>query len=76
MALPVAAQFIAYMLGIANVLQPDPLLGSQATPIARLFDVIAPLLILSTGLYALPLAALTGSYQLVAPGSLLPAASC
>ena len=74
LALPVAAQFIAYMLGIANVLQPDPLLGSQATPIARLFDVVAPLLILATGLYALPLAALAGSYQLVAPGNLLPAA--
>jgi flagellar biosynthetic protein FliR len=74
LALPVAAQFIAYMLGIANVLQPDPFLGSQATPIARLFDIAAPLLILATGLYALPLAALAGSYQLIPPGEMLPAA--
>ena len=37
LALPIAGQFIAYMLGIANVLQPDPELGGQATPIARLF---------------------------------------
>lgn len=74
LALPIAGQFISYMLGVANVLQPDPELGNQATPIARLFDVAAPLAILVTGLYALPLAALAGSYQLIPPGSLLPAA--
>ena len=61
LALPVAGQFIAYMLGIANVLQPDPELGGQATPIARLFAVAAPLAVLATGLYALPLAALAGT---------------
>ena len=74
LALPVAGQFIAYMLGVANVLQPDPELGGQATPIARLFAVAAPLAILVTGLYALPLAALAGSYRLIPPGTLLPAA--
>ena len=61
LALPVAGQFIAYMLGVANVLQPDPELGGQATPIARLFALAAPLAILVTGLYAVPLAALAGS---------------
>jgi flagellar biosynthesis protein FliR len=74
LALPVAGQFIAYMLGIANVLQPDPELGGQATPVARLFALAAPLAILVTGLYAAPLAALAGSYQLIPPGTLLPAA--
>ncbi len=74
LALPIAGQFISYMLGVANVLQPDPELGSQATPIERLFDLAASLAILVTGLYALPLAALAGSYRLVAPGALLPAA--
>jgi flagellar biosynthesis protein FliR len=74
LALPVAGQFIAYMLGLANVLQPDPELGGLATPIERLFAVAAPLAILVTGLYALPLAALAGSYRLIAPGTLLPAA--
>ena len=73
LALPTAGQFIAYMLGIANVLQPDPFLGGQATPIARLFAIAAPLVILGTGLYALPLAALAGSYQLIPAGTLLPA---
>jgi flagellar biosynthetic protein FliR len=74
LSLPIAGQFISYMLGVANVLQPDPELGSQATPIARLFDVAAPVAILVSGLYALPLAALAGSYRLIPPGSLLPAA--
>jgi len=74
LALPVAGQFIAYMLGVANVLQPDPELGGQATPIERLFDVAASLAILVSGLYALPLAALAGSYQLVPAGQLLPVA--
>jgi flagellar biosynthetic protein FliR len=74
LALPVAGQFIAYMLGVANVLQPDPELGGQATPIARLFGLAAPLVILMTGLYAVPLAALAGSYRLMAAGALLPSA--
>jgi flagellar biosynthetic protein FliR len=74
LALPVAGQFIAYMLGIANVMQPDPTLGSQATPIARLFALAAPLVVLVTGLYAMPLAALAGSYRLIPAGTLLPAA--
>ena len=51
-----------------------PELGGQATPIARLFAIAAPLAILMTGLYALPLAALAGSYRLIPPGTLLPAA--
>lgn len=74
LALPVAGQLIAYMLGVANVLQPDPELGGQATPIARLLALAAPLVILISGLYAMPLAALAGSYSLIAPGALLPAA--
>ena len=74
LALPIAGQFIAYMLGVANVLQPDAELGGQATPIARLFAVVAPLAIMVSGLYALPLAALAGSYRLIPPGAMLPAA--
>ena len=73
-ALPIAGQFISHMLGVANVLQPDPELGGQATPIARMFSLAAPLLVLVSGLYAVPLAALAGSYQLIPPGTLLPAA--
>ncbi len=74
LALPIAGQFIAYMLGVADVLQPDPELGGQATPIAQLFSIAAPVAILVTGLYALPLTALAGSYKLIPAGTLLPAA--
>lgn len=73
LALPLAGQFAASMLGLANVLQPDPTLGAQTTALSRLFGVAAPVVILASGLYALPLAALAGSYQLVPAGSLLPA---
>jgi flagellar biosynthesis protein FliR len=37
LALAVAGQFIAYMLGVANVLQPDADLGGLASPIEQLF---------------------------------------
>jgi flagellar biosynthetic protein FliR len=74
LALPVAGQFISYMMGISNVLQPDPILGSQATPISGLLNIAAPLSILMSGLYAVPLMALAGSYGLIQAGSMLPAA--
>lgn len=74
LALPVAGQFISYMLGVSNVLQPDPFLAGQATPISRLLAVAAPLAILISGLYALPIAALAGSYHLIPAGAMLPAA--
>jgi flagellar biosynthetic protein FliR len=75
MALPIAAQIISYMLGISNVLQPDPELGAQATALTRMFSIAVPVVILGTGLYALPITALAGSYQLIAPGDLIPAAA-
>jgi flagellar biosynthetic protein FliR len=74
LALPMSAQFIAYLLGLSSVLQPDAELGPQSTALAKLFELGAPLLILVSGLYALPLSALAGLYQLIPPGSWLPAA--
>jgi flagellar biosynthetic protein FliR len=74
LALPVAAQFIAYLLGISSVLQPDAEMGPQTTALAALFGLAAPLAILVSGLYALPLTALAGSYRLIPPGTLLPTA--
>ena len=73
-ALSITGQFIAYLLGLATVLQPDPELGAQSTAMASLFDVAGPLIILVSGLYTLPLQALAGSYRLIPPGTLLPAA--
>ena len=71
LALPIAGQFAAGALGLSNVLQPDPLLGPQASAVSRLFGLAAPVLLLTSGLYALPLAALAASYRLFVPGAWL-----
>lgn len=72
LALSMAGATMSYMLGLSNVVQTDPALGGQSAALARLFGLAAPVLILSTGLYALPLSALAGSYQVLAPGTILP----
>lgn len=73
MALPVAAEFVAILTGLSSVLQPDPELGAQASALAKLFNLAAPVIILASGLYMLPLRALVGLFQLIPPGHLLPA---
>ena len=73
LALPMAGQIIAYMLGLASVLQQDQVFNAQGTVLSRLFGLAAPVILLGGGLYALPLSALAGSYQVLAPGTLLPA---
>lgn len=72
LSLPVAGALVSTLTGLSSVLQPDPAQGGQTTAIGRLFGLAAPVLVLSTGLYALPLQALAGSYRLVAPGAWLP----
>lgn len=72
MALEMAGAVSSILLGLSSVLQPDPALGGQSTALARLFGLVAPVLILTSGLYALPLDALVGSYHLVGPGGVLP----
>ncbi len=88
LALPMAGQMLSLMIGLASVLQTDAAIGAQQTAIARLFGLAAPLLLLGSGLYRLPLRALAGSYQLwplglaathgvaaaVMPADMLPAA--
>ena len=66
--LPLAGQFIADVSGMANVLMPSPDLGSQTSAVSRLYEVAVPVLMLSTGLYMIPLSALSGYYQLIPPG--------
>ncbi len=73
LALGMAGAVLSYMLGLSSVVQQDPALGGQSAAMSRLFGLVAPVLILSTGLYALPLTALAGSYQLMPPGSTMPA---
>ena len=73
LALGMAGAVTSYMLGLSSVVRTDPALGGLASAGGRLCGLAAPVLVLSTGLYALPLRALGGSYYVVAPGSLLPA---
>ena len=73
LALGMAGAIISMLIGLANVLQPDAALGGQSTALAKLFGVAAPVLILATGLYSLPLSAMAGSYSLIGPGGVLPA---
>ena len=74
LALPMAGQVIAGLAGWSNVLQNDALLGGQVSALSRALALAAPVALLASGLHALPLAALAGSYRLIPPGSLLPAA--
>ena len=67
LALPMAGQLISFMTGLSSVISPDPALG-QSSAIMRLFSVAVPVIALKTGLWALPVAALSGSYGLVPPG--------
>ncbi len=73
LALPMAGQVVSFMLGLSSVVQPDPVLG-QSSALMRLFSVVAPVLVLGTGLWTLPVAALMGSYGLAPVGTMLPIA--
>jgi flagellar biosynthetic protein FliR len=73
-ALTMAGQIIASLTGLANVMQPDVAQGPPTSALSRAFGLAAPVALLASGLYALPLAALAGSYGVVPAGTLLPAA--
>ena len=72
LALPIGAQLISLMTGLTSVIQPDPELGAQSSGLARLFSLAAPGLLLSSGLYKLPIEAIAGSYHLFPLGSAMP----
>ena len=72
-SLAMCGALLSYMTGLSSVLQPDPALGGQTAALGRLFGLAAPVLILSSGLYRLPLDALAGSYDAVPPGTWMPA---
>jgi len=65
-----AGQVASYMLGLANVLRPDPAAGAQSTALEHLLVMAAILSVFATGLHAMPLLALAGSYALIPPGAM------
>jgi flagellar biosynthetic protein FliR len=72
LALAGSGQLISLMICQSSVLQPDPLLGAQSAVIGRLFNLAAPVVILASGLYAMPLNALAASYGVLPAGALMP----
>ncbi|WP_149535833.1 flagellar biosynthetic protein FliR [Siccirubricoccus phaeus] len=72
LAMAQAGQVVALMTGLSSPLQTDPAFGAHSTAPGRLFSLMAALLVLSTGLYALPLQGLVRSYALLPPGDPLP----
>jgi len=72
LALAGAGQLISLMIGQSSVLQPDPLLGGQSAVVGRLFNLAAPVIILTSGLYAMPLRALAASYGVFPAGGVMP----
>ncbi len=74
LALPVAGQVTALLVGQSSILQQDPALGTQTAALGRLMSVAAPVLVLASGLYAMPLLALSGSYAVIPAGTPLPGA--
>lgn len=73
LALPMAGQVIAHMIGTSSVLQNDVDLGPTTTALSRLFTLAIPVVVLASGLDALPLSALVNSYLTIPPGHFLPA---
>ncbi len=73
LAFSVAGQIAAAMIGIASVLVPDAGFGAQSSALSRLMGMVAAVLMLSTGLYALPLGALVNSYGVLPVGAAFPA---
>jgi flagellar biosynthetic protein FliR len=73
LALSVAGQAVATLIGLQGLLAMDPELGGQGTALARLLGLAAAVLVLGTGLYAVALRALVESYALIPAGAPLPA---
>jgi flagellar biosynthetic protein FliR len=71
-ALSMTGHLIGYMIGLSNVLLPDLMLGGEGSPLSRFLGLAGATLVLSTGLYALPLRALAESYAVLPVGAPLP----
>lgn len=68
MSLAISGQIISVFTGMSSVIQTDSQLGASSTAISHMASYLAPIILFSTGLYALPLFALSGSYHLFPPG--------
>jgi flagellar biosynthetic protein FliR len=72
MALAVAGQLVAVLVGLSALLVSDPDMGSGGTALSRAFGLLAAVLVLATGLHGLALSALLGSYAALPAGDPFP----
>jgi flagellar biosynthesis protein FliR len=63
-----AGQAIAAAVGVTNVLQADADQGGQTSAVAHALTLAAPVAVLASGLYALPIEALAHSYDVLPAG--------
>lgn len=73
LALPLAAQFVGFLLGLSSAVLFDPAFGATGTALSRLLGLGAIVILFATGMHALPLAALAGSYAVLPAGAPFPA---
>lgn len=73
LAMAMAGQAIAALIGLQGMLVTDPALGAQGTALGRAFGLLAAVLVLASGLYAVALRALAESYAVLPAGAPLPA---
>lgn len=71
-ALAMAGQAIAALIGLQGMMVTDPALGPQGTALGRAFGLMTAVLVLSGGLYAIALRALAESYALIPAGGAIP----
>jgi flagellar biosynthetic protein FliR len=68
LSLPAAGQIMALSTGLSSVLQADANFGAQSSGLGNILGRLVPVAVLVTGLYALPLEALAGSYDVLPIG--------
>lgn len=68
MSLAISMQIVSVFTGMSSIVQPDAQLGASSTAISHMANTLSPVILLTTGLYALPLYAISGSYDLFPPG--------
>lgn len=74
LSLAMGGEIISGMLGLSNVIVPDLAMGASSTALSQVLAVAAAALVLASGLYGVPVAALAESYRVIQAGTLLPAA--
>jgi flagellar biosynthetic protein FliR len=68
-ALAMAGQMIGTFIGLSAIFAPDPTMGAQGTALSRMMSIAAAALVLSSGLYSMPLRALAESYVVLPIGA-------